>query len=155
MQGNWYCLSIQHCWDCIWSPVSSSGLSSTRRILPRWRKVWCRAVKVGRKPIVCEEGEAEGTQCAQLWEQQVKERFIAFFHYLKGRCGESNSCRKGLGCVFKTYEGGQTLSLAALMSCRLVFHTHSSDSNIKTTKYSSAKNRHLDRVLLWIVLSLA
>lgn len=53
---------------CIWNPVSSSGLPSTRT-LPHQKKVQCRAVKVGRKPMVCEEGEAEGTQCAKLWEQ--------------------------------------------------------------------------------------
>lgn len=62
-------IPIQHWWDCIWNPVSSSGLLSTRRTLLHRKKVQCRAVKVGREPTVCEEGEAEGTQCAKLWEQ--------------------------------------------------------------------------------------
>lgn len=62
--------SIQHCWDHISSPVSSSGLSHTRKIFSHWSES-----SAGPSSQLCSPWHIKrGTQCAQLWEEQARER---------------------------------------------------------------------------------
>lgn len=81
--------SIQHCWDHIWSPVSSSHLCHRKKMFSHWRES-----SAGPPSQLCSPQHIKrGTQCAQLWiaEQAQKSRLGRdLIAHLKESAGKEN-----------------------------------------------------------------
>lgn len=128
MQGRWLWPSIQHCWDHIWSPVSTSALSHTRKMFSHWSES-----SVGPSSQLCsprhikeEHSGGRDLNCSHKGECRGRKLLLEVHSGRIRSLNMANSIRhkkRGCGifsflCLLLNHEGGQIPGQVAQVTCR-------------------------------------